>query len=298
MKLFILGNGFDLAHGIESRYFDFREFLVENQPSFLYEFESNYYFDSIELWRDFESNLSRVDEQAIFDNAIVASDLDADYDSGTDDGLSYYLNEQYSYINRLNSYVYQWAKNIHIDVNKVFREGLWNNNDLFITFNYTMVLENVYDIKQRNILHLHGAVEGFNGEPIIGHGDYQLIEENRVKAYKLENKFKPKEASIYNAISNYYERTLKDVNKFISYNRTFFEERLKDVTEVYIIGHSMGQVDIPYFKKIRENVNENSIWNVVWYSIGEKEIFIEKLIGIGISRDRIREININECKVN
>lgn len=295
MKLFILGNGFDLAHAIESRYNDFREFLIEKQPSFLYEFESNYYFGTIELWRDFECNLSKIDEQLIFDNAMVAGDLGSDYDSGTDDGLSYYLDEQYSYINSLNIYVNQWAKSIDIDVNKVFRENLWNNNDIFITFNYTMVLENVYGITRNNILHIHGAVEGHSVEPVIGHGDYYLIEENRAEASKAENEFRPKEAAIYNAFCDYYEKTCKNVNKFMEYNKNFFKEKLNDVTEVYIIGHSMGQVDIPYFQKVKENINENSIWNIVWYSDSERERFIERLIEVGINRAQIREININEC---
>lgn len=33
-RLFIIGNGFDIAHGLPTRYLDFREFLEKNDFSF------------------------------------------------------------------------------------------------------------------------------------------------------------------------------------------------------------------------------------------------------------------------
>ncbi|MER2149505.1 MAG: AbiH family protein, partial [Ruminococcus sp.] len=38
-NLYVLGNGFDLAHGLKTRYWDFRTFLDKNHSEFLTEFE-------------------------------------------------------------------------------------------------------------------------------------------------------------------------------------------------------------------------------------------------------------------
>ena len=43
MKLFIIGNGFDIGHGLPTQYWDFRTYLENVYPDFLYVFEEHYY---------------------------------------------------------------------------------------------------------------------------------------------------------------------------------------------------------------------------------------------------------------
>lgn len=40
--LYIIGNGFDLAHGLSTSYWKFREYLEREHQEFLYEFEHLY----------------------------------------------------------------------------------------------------------------------------------------------------------------------------------------------------------------------------------------------------------------
>ncbi|MES9797827.1 AbiH family protein, partial [Bacillus toyonensis] len=54
------------------------------------------------------------------------------------------------------------------------------------------------------------------------------------------------------------------------------------VERVIIIGHSLGDVDLPYFKKVKERVNENTEWHVYYYRENEIENFRDKLNKIGI----------------
>ena len=42
MKLYIIGNGFDRAHHLPTRYWDFRTYLAQHYPDFLSLFEENY----------------------------------------------------------------------------------------------------------------------------------------------------------------------------------------------------------------------------------------------------------------
>lgn len=70
MRLFIIGNGFDLAHGLKTKYEDFRKYLEENNENFLYRLEymygfcreSNKKYVEKYLWQDFEKNLGCINE--------------------------------------------------------------------------------------------------------------------------------------------------------------------------------------------------------------------------------------------
>lgn len=42
MKLFIIGNGFDIGHGLPTQYWDFRTYLENRDPNFLTAFEEHY----------------------------------------------------------------------------------------------------------------------------------------------------------------------------------------------------------------------------------------------------------------
>ena len=58
MKLYIIGNGFDIGHGIPCKYSDFYTYLESNREDVLEEMEQYYYVDSdSELWSDFERGL-------------------------------------------------------------------------------------------------------------------------------------------------------------------------------------------------------------------------------------------------
>ncbi|MEZ5451194.1 MAG: AbiH family protein, partial [Thiothrix sp.] len=42
MDLYIIGNGFDIAHNLPTKYWDFRNFLDQVYPEFLNQFEEAY----------------------------------------------------------------------------------------------------------------------------------------------------------------------------------------------------------------------------------------------------------------
>ena len=78
MALYILGNGFDLAHGLKTRYSDFRDYLAKKQrnkiSSLLDTLESVY--DQDKLWSDFERALGNPNENFIKEvNALFGIDL-------------------------------------------------------------------------------------------------------------------------------------------------------------------------------------------------------------------------------
>lgn len=299
MKLFIIGNGFDVAHGLPTKYKDFREYLEEADWSFLTALEAPYGFvpesrrDFVEelLWKDFEKNLCAVNEDEIIDGALS---IDMGLEGGDvdiEDTLNEYWEEQYGYIKRLNDYVQDWAKQIDVGILPITTKIKRYAGDLFLTFNYTLTLEKVYKIKEEQILHIHGSVDAANDEnPVIGHGDKTRYERMKERAAEASDNFWEKESSIYNAIARYYERTRKDVEFFLRFHNSFFNN-LELVNTVVVIGHSWGDVDLPYFKKVLENVKKDTMWHIYFYSDGEEQEFHDKAISIGIAPTNIKMIN-------
>ena len=68
MKLYIIGNGFDLAHNIKSRYSDFGRFLEENYYGLKVQSEILYEDTDVSLWTDFETALGSIDINDIVRN--------------------------------------------------------------------------------------------------------------------------------------------------------------------------------------------------------------------------------------
>lgn len=305
MRLFIIGNGFDLAHGLRTSYGDFRDYIEENNRDFLINLEEMYgiysvadWMDKVDesvlvesvknsLWREFESNLSNIDENIIYNGIDIELGLESG-DIGILDTLDNYWEAKYNFINDLNSYVFDWVRSINISTNKRTSIIDSNTNDKFLSFNYTMLLEEIYNIKKVNIKHIHGSIDEMNDmHPIIGHGSSDKIEEmNRNYQIALKN-YEEKSASIYGAVMNYYKKTFKDTRKYISINYKFFEE-LTDVKSIFVIGHSLGQVDIEYFKEIKNNVDDEAIWNIYYYCKEDELSYKQKIINLGINENKIR----------
>lgn len=56
-----------------------------------------------------------------------------------------------------------------------------------------------------------------------------------------------------------------------------WEQRLngyRGITEVYVYGHSLGEVDMPYFKEIKRHIVKNAAW--YFYVLCKKEELKEK----------------------
>ena len=79
MRLFIIGNGFDRAHDLNTQYWDFRTYLEDFYPDFLDSFEKHYniYPNDSEkykrnlLWNCFETNLANINEDVIIEDALI-----------------------------------------------------------------------------------------------------------------------------------------------------------------------------------------------------------------------------------
>ena len=311
MKLYIIGNGFDQAHDLKTSYWDFRCYLERYAEDFLIEFErlySQYPYDPDEyhvssekrkeaikrhndalyncLWKSFEASIGQPSEcefDTICDSTIDEMNELESGPIGIKDTLSQYFEEQFGFVTKLQGYLLKWAELIRLNKAGAKKNEIKNSRDLFLTFNYTPTLERVYGVPQSNICHIHGGIPPYcNTAPVIGHGNKMAIQKWKKLKQEYDNMFDEGGSSKCAAISNFYQRTLKDTDKYLTMNYSFFQ-KIRDVEEVVVIGHSLGEVDLPYFKKIIEFAGKDIPWTVVYHSESEKDNMENKVKELGVS---------------
>lgn len=284
--LYIIGNGFDIAHGLDTSYWNFREYLDDIYPEFLEAFEWLYGIGRIdfsdprvsdktrerwektvnhELWSEFEDKMGQPNIIEMMDaSTSMLNDMNLDGGlTGIEDTMDSYWEDQYGYVKKFEKYVKEWIESV--DTSDVIpkRKALIESTDYFLNFNYTDLLENVYKID--NVIHIHGGVSSVADiEPIMGHCNYKDIKDHQKSAEEADEMFAEGEASIHRAVANYLESIYKDTEWIIGLHQTFWK-KLSNVDKVVTIGWSAGSVDLPYLRKIRESVSKNTKWYIYCY---------------------------------
>ena len=72
-----------------------------------------------------------------------------------------------------------------------------------------------------------------------------------------------------NEIKNLVKGWRKDTDRILHGNASFFE-RLYNVAEVFVLGHSMADVDMPYFQRIKDCVQPGAVWTMSVYDKGDR----------------------------
>lgn len=301
MKLFIIGNGFDRAHGLPTGYWDFREYLNRYHSNFLYDFETHYFIypgDTDEhkkslLWSDFETNLANIDEDIIIENAVsIDMGLEDASEVGIEDTLREYFDEEYQYIHYLSIYLKRWVNAIKVKKARPKTKKICSRDENFyITFNYTSTLEKIYGIDTNQILHIHGSLFNYTDDPIIGHGNIKRLENIQNAIYEAEIEFDEKQLSICRVIQEYYQTTFKNIKRYM-YKLSILEE--KKIDEIFIVGHSLKGVDLPYFFEIDQKTGNSAVWNLIYHEEEEKEPMRLALISQGIDNGRIKIYHTSE----
>ena len=266
--LYIIGNGFDLHHGINSSYKNFQEWMYENHPDVIEKVDEISGICNEEWWSDFENQLASLD--AIRYSSEIANENRPDLTSDHCDGMwtdaqvevENQLEELYS---ELRKCFHEWIMKLNppLESKKV---KLIIQDSIFINFNYTKTLENLYGINQHNILHIHGCIDEYENF-VLGHGksyeeldalneeelpipskdldEYELSQfyEEQANSYELHEQL-ARQAAISGVASQ-----RKPVEEIIKKHNQFFNF-LAEVTNIYVYGLALSEVDIPYLKHI------------------------------------------------
>ena len=157
----------------------------------------------------------------------------------------------------------EWVDSI--DISHARQQLQLEPKSRFLTFNYTETLEKVYGIPNDNILHIHGSRAVKGNTYIIGHNN--IKPENLYDTLNGELYF---EQDTKNKIIGWMNELHKDTSAIIRHNATFFHS-LSGITHVVVIGHSVNEVDWPYFDEVNKNIGPNAQWQFHSHSSEDKE---------------------------
>lgn len=281
-KLFIIGNGFDLAHGLPTAYDCFHKYLQETYPDADEEDAcvpwSGTDKDGEESWDTNDvvgylmSLLSRTAKEnwSDFEEALGCLDFDDDFwelPEQTDrDGERNYFHEAYQNedlasqlagcVPQILDLFSEWAESIDISRARpkaAFRRLIDPSQDLFLNFNYTQTLERLYGIA--GVCHIHGTL----GEKLmVGHGSGARFDENHGSRY----------IGSEGSIEFIQDVLRKDTEGALKKHKAFFQKLSSGLSAVYSYGFSFSGVDEVYIKEICRVVPTES---VTWYLLNYPE---------------------------
>lgn len=297
-SLFIIGNGFDIAHGLNTRYSDFMRYLLQYEtppqeiyPGWFYTGDMSQddqerhalyekitkYIPKDELWMYFEAALGNIDiEQIREDNSCYMLGYgDENWSDSANHDYQYMINEELNFTKAITEWFRKWIASINTKVlPKQSIVRMIGVDDIFLNFNYTDTLEQTYGIDEYRIKYIHGKAN--RGDPLIlGHHDNshfsRPVDTSKMSDEKYENyldhiqsiDIREMEANEY--IERYFRRTYKDTEAIIRANSDFFEN-LPGIQAVNILGHSLSYIDMDYFITVRNHVGNNCLWNISCYS--------------------------------
>lgn len=287
MKLYVIGNGFDLSHGVKSSYRDFKDYLLMNDSELIDKLDE--FIDTESLWSDFEEALVEMDGDAISDYASssLISYASDEWSDAYHHEYQFYIEEGVELITkRLKEHFTNWILGLKIHSNKRVKFCL---NSKFLTFNYTSVLELIYKIKRKDILYIHNKAVNTNSTLILGHSRNKA---NRISFQeKTDEDTDPRVAEGNRLLDDYYEETYKDTETIIKNNSIYFND-LKNINKIYVYGHSISKVDEEYFIELIKYVDKKAFWTVSYYDDLERIKLKDKLIKLGVVANNINLIRI------
>lgn len=315
-NLYIIGNGFDIHHNIPSRYADFLDWIKDNEIA-TYDKMVGLYDNAYdaEWWNEFETNLGYFEirekiENISFECQPDDDDLEKMRIIDTTVGAWEAENEIGGVINAIKDTFHEWVDSlpqasinnkINIDVKESF----------FITFNYTLTLEDLYDVEQDKILHIHGSLN--NDEYILGHDrtreDIQSDAQKHVVPY--DGKQDPSEYGLdaiddeitentKNEVINQVMCIAKPVGQIIKKYSELFNQ-FSNVKNVFIYGLSFSDVDKPYLEKAINGVSQNAKYIISYYTKKDYSNIMKFMDDHPISYELIKleDIQINkQLKLN
>ena len=278
--LVIIGNGFDVGHGLPSKFSDFKDWMRKNNAS-LYETLNRYMDISGDWWNDFEGNLAEFNVPKIVNEAPRdSSPRDRKYPPS----LTYPASDYFRSLRKLisDSFV-EWASSLTCESAKPFVE--LPLADLYVSFNYTDTLERLYGIPEEKILYIHG--KALRGDDIIfGHGKNH---------FELEHDVKEK-YGLYESNDFYVPGTYGDAEYQLTIEISFFDKfpytqlvkydsilapAVARATMIWVYGFSFSDVDFQYIEWMVDH-NPNLNWKVSWHNEIDKKQILKTFRALGV----------------
>lgn len=311
MRLYIIGNGFDLHHNLRTRYRDFGVFLSKRN-NLLYEQLLDYFgFEDVasydirdtRLWNDFENSLALLDAENVYDS-FRDSIANLGAESFRDRDWNTFSIEVGKVVESLTDGLFGMFIDFFKGVEYPQQRALVNVNPdaRFLSFNYTKTLQNYYDVPASKVFHIHGEASS-GDEIILGHG-FEPNTHNRPITKPPEG-LSSKELDAWYAymsdqfnfsfeigkakLETYFSLSFKNTKQVITDHTDFFDS-LDSIDEVFILGHSLSDIDLPYFEKVATSVKQEASWIVSYHINSDISHHTNQLRKIGINNSFFKQL--------
>lgn len=280
--LYVIGNGFDLHHGVMSSYKAFRYWLEKHHKKLFCRLEKACRVNF--LWSEFERALGYVSREEFLLSGMAW--LPHNWDPNRDSYSELFFAEDMArnsgdfFLRDIQECFREWVLSIKWYPEYNQKKIMIDTEARFITFNYTPFLETQYGIPKENILYIHGKRADKLNPPLIGHdGSDTFVDWFKTKEckkwkryYKGKYSLLPEVEMLTESVESFYSESEKPVSSIICKFKEFFDD-LYDVEHIYVLGHSLGNVDMPYFKKISKSNDfpAKINWHISYYAGKERD---------------------------
>lgn len=289
--LYIVGNGFDIHHGISSCYSDFKEYLSDHYKN-LHEYVIRY-LPVKENWSELEKTLADLDIDFLIGEAenCLYSYSDENWSDAYHHSYQYELDVVVSALSHeLKAEFCKWLASLDIPSHGNLSCSPLNldKRGLFLNFNCTPTLQRVYQVPEQNILFIHGKCFVESSEIVLGHG-WNPKEIPDLNAVANPEDMDPRVMEGNYIINDYFSSTFKSTKKNIEGNKQFFDD-LGSISKIYVLGHSLSEVDRPYIEMVVNCVTPDSSWKVSYHTEGDRE-------GHKITMNQLGVENVEFCRI-
>lgn len=293
--LYIIGNGFDLFTGLHTSYSDFRRWLEFNYV-FVYENMVAAYNMEGEWWNDFETQLGQLDVEDYVRRftkpekpiAEIIADLEARRQNERKASVIPHLCSESPCANRLRGLLEilqfcfeRWVDDCQRMITDPKYTHIEKDDSFFINFNYTDVLECLYEIPEERVLHIHGRASKHE-RLIFGHNKHP-------------------HGSIFSSVD--VDHTCSELCRYekIPYEHISKHDKLpeiiSDVKEIHVYGLSISPVDEDYLDWIEQHTPLDCKWEFSWHTDKDKERIDKFVIEHWRIRDRCTRIQLQEVVI-
>ncbi|CAM9129618.1 AbiH family protein [Mycoplasma todarodis] len=237
--LYIIGNGYDLQEGLQTKFTDFKEWLItnKNQDS-LKKIEKSFGLKDENDWNHLEDKMFL--SKGIFEEMVNQFKDNASYNISGEWEEEYHIEHEISlavdedirdnfiFSEALNDLVKSWIKNALENSNQ--KHLILDSSNSLINFNYTNYVKG-------NILHIHGNIKG---DIQFGHSDDSKNDRPR-GLYGNDDHSGEFWQKLY---CKQIKSNLLKLNKFLSTNK---------YNQIVFFGFSLGSQDQGYIKELDKN---------------------------------------------
>tara|TARA_A100000171_G_scaffold35638_3_gene34224 strand:- start:21614 stop:22591 length:978 start_codon:yes stop_codon:yes gene_type:complete len=314
--LYIIGNGFDLHHNLDTWYSSFGLFLKRKYGDVYDVFLEYYGFGDLNekdkeslkdpMWWEFEASLAEMDGDMLLENHVehVPNYSSDDFRDRDRYDIQIYIQDIVDKATlKMRQAFEEFINNVAYPDVLTSKLANIDKEALFLSFNYTDTLERYYKVARENIEYIHNKA-GEGDDLILGHGidpsEFRRQEDEPPEEPEERERWEEWMADQYDysiekgkdEVRWYFQKSFKPTEDVISQRHSFFD-KLSKIERVYVLGHSLAEVDLPYFRALKKRLHGNEEWVVSYYR--DSEIANRKAIiqSLGVAEDKIHLTTIS-----